>query len=566
VFLRFGRSGILAKFGLWGGSALLATAAIAPLLAQLDPAGDKTFNHVLFFDVSGSMTKTLGGAGSPARRYLAEHLFGPPWMLREGQPLSVYSFTVKCRPEFSGKVDYSNLRNMLQNGLPITHENTDLVETMRKAEAEYARDTHGGITLAWVLTDNVNDPAGNGSDEVNTRKFYGEMFREDTGAQRMYFFPLKDYKLVLYLLVFAPDATVRGIDMDRFEDAVAGFARSLGAPKVRAKPVGGENPLEFSFTTNEAGPVAEVIGTGRKSSLVIRGLKEGQPLSGRFQLRVRSRFDEWRVEHANVETTRLEDLKSDDFPNVAGNTSAHLSPSTVTVDPRATSDVVYTLDLGEGQDQIPRASFFKLAALNPDGYGVVSGKLVMKIGDPEIKLKFLDDPATTEAVHSIFNLENVEYFVPKAVANKEIRLDFAIPVRFEVGYDYVPRWLTLAGILILAAGTSIWLLTGGHRPVQCRLIGYQEEPFTLTSNAAFRIAPSGKPIAEMRKGLFGGIECRPRPGVTVNKKHGPVSVVNGGAVELVSEDVIYSYCLEILSTARAAAAAPGANPPGGGYY
>jgi len=555
---------ILVRGKFWIIPALLVTATIGPLLAQLNPASDTPFNQVLFYDVSGSMTKTLGPAGSPARRYLAEHLFGPRWMFREGQPVNVYSFTVKCRPEFSGKVDYSNLRNMLQSGLPITHEDTDLVATMRKAQAEYARDTHGGITLAWVLTDNVNDPAGNGGDEVNTRAFYAEMFREDTGAQRMYFFPLKDYKLVLYLLVFAPDPTVRGIDMDNFEDSVAGFARSLGAPKVRAKPVGGENPLEFSFTTNASGPVCEVIGVGRKSSLVCHGLKEGHPLTGSFQLRVRSRFDEWRVEHANVETTRLQDLKSDDFPNVAGNASAHLSPSTITVGPRATSEVVYTLDLGEGQDQIPRASFFKLAALNPDGYGVVNGKLVMKIGDPEIKLKFFDDPATTEAVHSIFNLENVEYFVPKAVANKEIRLDLAIPVRFEVGYDYVTRWLILAGVLILIGGISIWMFTGGHRPVECRLIGYREEPFTLTSNAVFRIAPSEKPLADLRKGLFGGIECRPRPGVTVNKKRGPVSVVNGGPIELASEDVVYSYRLEVLSTARVPAAS--ANPPGGGYY
>jgi hypothetical protein len=546
---------------------LLATTAIAPLLAQTRPAANDTpFNQVLFFDVSGSMTKTLGGAGSPARHYLAEHLFSSPAMFREGQPLSVYTFTTVCRPEFSGAVNYGHLRNMLETGLPIVpHGDTDLVETMHKAQAEYAKDTHGGITLAWVLTDNINDPKGNGGDVRNTQDFYGEMFREDTGAQRMYFFPLKDYKLVLYLLVFAPDASLRGLDMDNFEDAVAGFARSLGVPKVRAKPVGGENPLEFSFTANSAGPVAEVIGVGRKSSLVIHGLKEGHPLTGQFQLRVRSRFDEWRVEHANVESTRLQDLQSDQFPNITGNTSAHLSPSTVSVGPRATSEVIYTLDLGEGQDQIPRASFFKLAALNPDGYGVVKGKLVMKIGDPQIKLEFLDDPVTTAAVHSIFNLENVEYFVPKSVANKEIRLDFAIPVRFEVGYDYIPRWLTLAGILILIAGTSIWLFTGGHRAVQCRLIGYQEEPFTLTSNAAFRIAPGGKPLAEMRKGLFGGIECRPRPGVTVNKRRGPVSVTNGGTVELAFEDVTYPYRLEVLSAARGTPAR-GAKPQDGGFY
>ena len=384
----------------------------------------------------------------------------------------------------------------------------------------------------------------------------------------MYFFPLKDYKLVLYLLVFAPDPSLRGVDIDRFEDRVAGFARALGAPKIRAKPVGGESPLEFdpriNFTGDDSGVMAEVVGSGRKATLVIHGLKEGKPLSGKFRLRVRSRFDEWRIEHANVEMTRLDDLESSQFPNLSGRMSAHLSPSGVTVDPRSASSIVYTLDLGS-DGQIPQAPFFEPAAFNPDGFGVVTGKLVMKIGDPKLTLKIFNDEATTQAVQSIFRLKDIEYFVPRSAAGKEIRLDLAVPVRFEVGYNYLPRWLTLIGVVLLLGACAAWLLEDGKRAVRCRLVGYQEESFAVTRSVAFPISPAGTRIAELRKSLSGGIVCKPMPGVTANHKKGAQSVANGGKIELTSGETVYDYRLEVLSR-RGNKTDSSVGTSTGGYY
>ncbi len=550
----------------------LLVSATAQLWADQDHDEDERaladLHYVFLFDVSGSMRRTLGYPGSAARQYISQHLFLNPEMFLEGRPVSIYTFTTRCRREFSGVLRHSTIQDLLLTGLPISHENTDLVETLRAAQGEFGRSAKGSVTLAWILTDNVNDPAGTGADDINTRAFYAAMFQQNAQAQRMYFFPLKDYKLVLYLLVFAPDSSLKGMDIDRFEDRVAGFARALGAPKIRAKPVGGESPLEFdphiTFTGDDSGVIAELVGTGRRATLVIRGLREDKPLSGKFRLRVRSRFDEWRIEHATVEMTRLDDLESGQFPNLGGKMSARLSPSGVTVDPRSASSIVYTLDLGN-DGQIPKAPFFEPAAFNPDGFGVVTGKLVMKIGDPKLTLKIFNDEATTQAVQSIFQLKDIEYFVPRSAAGKEIRLDLAVPVRFEVRYNYLPRWLALIGTTLLLGGCAVWLLQSSHKAVQCRLVGYQEDSFALTHRGAFPISPAGTRIAELRRSLFGGIVCKPMPGVTANHKSGAQPVANGGRIELTSGQTVYDYRLEILSR-RSSNTDKRAGTATGGYY
>jgi hypothetical protein len=509
----------------------------------------------------------LGRAQSSTRQYLADHLFAAPELFVEGAPATVYSFTVKCRREFSGSLRHSTIQNMLLTGLPVTHENTDLVETLRTAEAEYNQNGPDGITLAWILTDNANDPAGSGADEVNTRSFYSEMFRDGTPAQRMYFFPLKDLKLVLYLLVFAPDATLHGVDIDKFEDQLAHFARALGAPKIRAKPVGGERPLELAgLTSMQDGVLAEMIGSGAKGTLRIAGLKEGAPLMGQLKLHVRSRFDEWRINDAKVEVVSLQDLQSDDFLNVSGRMPARLDPRDVSVDPHSQTGKVYTLDLGQGDEPVLRASFFTLAALNPEGHGTITGKLVIKIGDPKLTLKIFNDPATTEAIQSIFHLRDIEYFVPKSAAGNAMRLDLIIPVQFDAEYNWLQRWGAIAAMLVVLTAGAFFIWASKNKAVECRLLGYQEDTFRLTPGSVFPIAVGGVRIAELNKSVFGGIKCKPMRGVTVNGKLVPVSVANGSPIELAQGDDGYSYRLEVVAGRRSPQPKPEAGAQSGGFY
>lgn len=560
----------------------LATAVLLGLIWTMLPAqsspdphtipsagGHSGFNprYVFFFDVSGSMNEPgkLRAANSPTRQYLAEHLFADPDMFHEGQPASIYSFTTACQHLFSGPLRYSTVKSMLLTGLPVGHENTNLVETLRTAQAEHQQHANNAVTLAWILTDNVNDPAGTGPDEINTRSFYGEMFREDSWAQRMYFFPLKDFKLVLYLLVFAPDATLHGTDIDAFEDGLARFARALGAPKIRAKPVGGERPLELAgITSTDEGIMSEVIGSGSRGSLKITGLKEGKPINARFRLHLRSRFDEWRVEDAKIELVSLQDVKSDDFSNVSRKMPAHLSPRDITVDPRAQTGKIYTLDLGDAEQEPPQSPFFTPAAFNPDGHGLVNGNLVLRIGDPRLTLKIFNDPATTEAIQSVFRLKDIEYFVPKAASGKAMRLDLMIPVQFEVGYNALPRWAGLGTFLLVVVGGAVWILAAKRKAVECRLIGYQEDTFKLVPGAAFPIVERGIRIAELRKTVLGKVICRPLAGVILNGRRTAAKIANGGPIELAREGDTYSYRLEMV--ARRHVAQKQKVTQSGGYY
>src|SRR5947199_1451579 len=144
---------------------LLAQTGTGPSNVQPRPqSGNSGYHYVFLFDVSGSMNEPgkLGATHSPTRQYLAEHLFSWPDMFHEGQPASVYSFTVSTRPLYSGPLRRSMIQDLLLNGLPVTHENTDLVETLRTAQKDHVQNGNNSVTLAWILTDNANDPEGKG--------------------------------------------------------------------------------------------------------------------------------------------------------------------------------------------------------------------------------------------------------------------------------------------------------------------------------------------------------------------------------------------------------------------
>ena len=301
--------------------------------------------------------------------------------------------------------------------------------------------------------------------------------------------------------------------------------------------------------------------------MIVRGLKEGQPLRGRFEMRVRSRFDEWRVSDAQVEATRLDKLESADFPNIDGQMAARLTPTRVSVDPRSATSITYALDLGElNEPQTPKAPFFKLAAFNPDGHGVVQGRIVLRIGNPKLTLQIFNDDATTQAVKSVFHLEDIGYFVPRAAAGRELRLDFAQRVEFDVGYNYLRRWAVVAGML--AGAGILWLAVFGRRgqPVFCRLVGYTGgDSIALAAGHVFPIVVDGERIGELRRGWSGGVECRPAAGVTVNGKRGSTALGDGSPVELHAKDTTYVYRLEIIGAA-AGAASSGAGTTDSTYY
>ena len=113
------------------------------------------------------------------------------------------------------------------------------------------------------------------------------MFQEPTSLRRVYFFPMPDARFVLYLLIFSSDPALHGIEVDRMENALSRFAAGLQAPRIRAKPVGGEMPLTMEperTPEDTTSPVAEAFGAGAHASLIVHGMQEGQPLTGTMRI------------------------------------------------------------------------------------------------------------------------------------------------------------------------------------------------------------------------------------------------------------------------------------------
>ena len=127
---------------------------------------------MLLVDVSGSMRNTLGPPASPVRGFLAQNLLSSS-LFTAGQPASLYGFTVAGRQtrECQGGFDRAQLEKRLVDGLPITHEDTDLVYVLQMIENEVRRTPKSAVTLAWIITDNVNDPHGAGADAKTPAPF-----------------------------------------------------------------------------------------------------------------------------------------------------------------------------------------------------------------------------------------------------------------------------------------------------------------------------------------------------------------------------------------------------------
>jgi hypothetical protein len=523
--------------------------------------------HLWFLDVSGSVRPLWGQPGSAERQRVASHLFDAPGLIQDGQPARIYVFTTRLSQvtQAGTLVAAAHLKDFILNGLAVTHEDTDLIRVLDEAQSIADADAHH-VTMAWVLTDNANDPKGRGPDVDNTRAFYGRMFQEPTSLRRVYFFPMPDARFVLYLLVFSHDASLHGLDLDRFETALSAFGSALRAPRIRAKPVGGEMPLAMEpepASADGSTPSAEVIGTGRHASLVVHGLKEGQPLRGTFHLRLRSRFDEWRIEKAIVERTTVDRLESDDFPNLSGDVSAQLTPTGIAVDPRSSSTIVYTLDLGTVDDTpAPHAPFWSLAALNPDNKGIVRGRLGFRIVDVALTLHIFRDEELTHAVQSIFHLSDIEYFVPKTMAGNVDRLDFSVPVEFEVAYNVWPRWAALGGIAVALLILVALLFRSSRTVTWIRLSGSSQESFRIGGRQRVPLAPAGKTLAYFTTGWKGNPVCVPVPPATLNGQRGSLPIHTGSSLEFADEKV-FRYTVEVLHQPSAQAA--GTETAGGVY-
>ena len=157
----------------------MALAAAIPLIAQPGPDIEQTF----LVDVSGSMRSTLGLPSSEARAFLSRNLWKDTGLFRPSQAATMGTFTVPGFDtlEYRGTMDARALERILLERMPISNRDTDLRHALRVASAAPSKK----LRLAWLLTDNANDPKGTGADIDNTRQFYGDLFQGDPRVRRV---------------------------------------------------------------------------------------------------------------------------------------------------------------------------------------------------------------------------------------------------------------------------------------------------------------------------------------------------------------------------------------------
>ena len=82
-------------------------------------------------------------------------------------------------------------------------------------------------------------------------------------------------------------------------------------------------------------------------------------------------------------------------------------------------------------------------------------------------------------MQSIFHLSDIEYFVPKTMAGNVDRLDFSVPVEFEVAYNVWPRWAALGGIAVALLILVALLFRSSRTVTWIRLSGSSQESFRI---------------------------------------------------------------------------------------
>ena len=130
-----------------------------------------------------------------------------------------------------------------------------------------------------------------------------------------------------------------------------------------------------------------------------------------------------------------------------------------------------------------------------------------------------------------------------------MRLDFTLPVEFEIEYVHWTRWLAMAALVAGLAVAGIFLVGGGKRRVFLRLEGYSNQPVLLEVGKPLVIAPAGQTLARLELTRAGRLVCRPEANVTVNGRRDSATIVPGSTFTIQSQGAEYKYRPELVKTA-----------------
>lgn len=484
---------------LLAGLCLLLLAAMALPATAATPAPTK---HVLLVDGSGSMEDPQEQVllySSGRIQALVRDLVAVDGAFTAADQIAVgiFSKTDPSQGINSPVWVYRGTVGALRSGWPALVPPkgwTDLVGTVDAGVAELKN--HHGQQLLWLLTDNI-DQAVDSTD--STDQFYLNLAGR-TDLDRIYVFPVDlhvTHGLVLYAMALERSRTERPAGDARLDAAVAAINASplrpdLGDGGFLVRPLA-DQALDVAVTgfTADAGdgPAGAFARDPNTGEITLSGYAEGQPVRGKFNLTLTSRFPALRITDARIEA-EMTNLASTDF-GIAPVLAQKISPDKVSLGPGQKAE--YTIDLNIDPPALNWNPLRDPGRAFADD-GLIHGEIRLVVHDVKFRA-----------------VEPDKYFkvasIPEVLGNRsQVVLPVSAPITIHVA---LPWWrsIVLLGIpvAIVALLALLYSMTMGRR----RQVRVYTSYFDNTAVVSLRRRPEVPGFGALQGTFAGGVRFVP---------------------------------------------------------
>lgn len=477
--------------GHWRHRALNLILTVAMLLAGRPAAA--RLSHVVLLDVSGSMKPTWADTGF--RDALDRTLLGNPKVLATDEELVVRTFTTSQPPTYPDDscrlwphpgqratlptmpADREAAVRAVTDAVPLTTGDTDLYAAWQGGLAEKEKWCRNTPSVLWMLTDNWQDPSGNG--DGNLDAFYHDL-RNNDRVLAVVLMPLirnprgVQGNMVLYAILCGLPREAVEVQAE-FASRTRALTVALGADAVFGKlaPVmitckfhaSGEpaiRQVSLEFQPTDPGVTTHIDG----STVVVEGLRPDKPLEGTMHFNLESRLAEWRLVGARLKPARMRfGPPEKGIVNQPNDCEHRISPPWVTFRPGNVADIRYSINAtGDRALFVPEVEGSTLRRLFPGADDVIPAKMDLGVVVDVQHNLILDSDELRNAVQHVRMLDGITELL-RGTTNVRQQARIQVPIRaasfaFHVDSTYrvlgvaVGIWLLLL-LLLVAAGALV---------------------------------------------------------------------------------------------------------------
>lgn len=459
--------------------------------------------HILLLDISGSMKSRYANnlKGWLVEGLLQSDAFSP------GDRVLVRCFNNQGKTDFTPDDPlrrYNGIFNASQiiASLPqqVTPFDTDIPKALDQALADIRGLSIPGDILLWLITDNIQDVAG----DSNTDPLYQKIV-DEKNFRAAYVFPLlkengspapANQAMVMYLLHYSPQKSQ--LNVNKLADEAG---RKIGNEPVTWYPFQEQITLDQTSLTANSEEVQFVDG-----KLTLPAIQEDVPPDFTIQFRLTSQLRGREIMEGTISrvVTTLNDLP--ESVEAAGNPSsltAQISPSRLAIKSKQTSSL-YTLHLRADQLSFHAPSFW--------------GAVFSSTSDPiDAVVEFTPSNIKTKMdIQSFDHVKNLSSIQKILQQDLNSRKPVRIPLNFRVEYNSAWR-------RVVAAVMALFAVAGICGVASALLIKTRYELSTPGGEHVFALPMIGKQYididddrAAVIKKRFGALRVAPLTNYTID--------------------------------------------------